>query len=91
MMKTRIAKRTALLFTAVLLLSFASTHKFYVSVTNVVYSEKEDALQITSRIFIDDLEKLLEERYGIKAVMSGTSPGALIAHGSWASMQMKQK
>ncbi len=70
MMKTRIAKRTALLFTAVLLLSFASAHKFYVSVTNVVYSEKEDALQITSRIFIDDLDKLLEERYGIKAKLA---------------------
>ena len=44
-----------------------TTHKFYVSVTNIKYVEKEDALQITTRIFIDDLEALLLERYGIEA------------------------
>lgn len=42
-------------------------HKFYLSVTNVVYSEKHDALQITSRVFIDDFETLLKERYGVDA------------------------
>ncbi len=49
----------------VVLSSFSQAHKFYVSVTNVNYSEKDDALQITSRIFIDDLERVLEERYEI--------------------------
>lgn len=47
------------------LLAFTTTHKFYVSVTNVGYSEKDDALQITTRIFIDDLEAILLERYDI--------------------------
>ena len=41
-----------------LLSSFTGAHKFYVSVTNVAYSEEEASLQIISRIFIDDLEKL---------------------------------
>jgi len=54
----------------VLFLSFTAAHKFYISVTNVVYSEKDDALQITSRIFIDDLDRLLNERYGIKAKLA---------------------
>ncbi len=46
---------------------FAFTvHKFYVSVTNVNYSEKEDALQITTRIFVDDFEEVIQERYGLK-------------------------
>jgi len=54
----------------VIFLSFSSAHKFYVSVTNMVYSEKEDAFQITSRIFIDDMDDLLEERYGIKAKLA---------------------
>ncbi len=54
----------------VLFLSFIAAHKFYISVTNVVYSEKDDALQITSRIFIDDLDRLLNERYGIKAKLA---------------------
>ncbi|GLU42476.1 hypothetical protein Musp01_01000 [Muricauda sp. NBRC 101325] len=31
------------------------------------YSESDEAFQITSRIFIDDLDDLLEERYGIKS------------------------
>ncbi len=49
------------------LLGFVAVHKFYVSVTNISYSEKDRALQITSRIFIDDLEDLLLERYEIHA------------------------
>lgn len=54
------------------LLSFSGIHKFYVSVTNVNYAVKEDALQITSRIFTDDLDFVMEERYGFKAQL-GTS------------------
>lgn len=52
------------------LFAFVSVHKFYVSVTNINYSEKDQALQITSRIFIDDFETLLEERYGLKAQLA---------------------
>lgn len=36
----------------------------------MVYSEKDSAFQITSRIFIDDLEQVLEERYGILAKLA---------------------
>ncbi|MFM1878766.1 MAG: hypothetical protein RLZZ241_1632 [Bacteroidota bacterium] len=42
-------------------------HKFYVSVTHVEYAEASSAIQIISRIFIDDMEEILQERYGIKA------------------------
>lgn len=49
------------------LFAFTAIHKYYVSVTNINYSEKEKAIQITSRIFIDDFEELLKERYDIKA------------------------
>ncbi|MDO6519235.1 hypothetical protein SAMN05421766_105141 [Zobellia uliginosa] len=52
------------------LMAFTAAHKFYVSVTNVNYSEKDKALQITSRIFIDDLDKLLLERYDLKAQLA---------------------
>ena len=48
------------------LLAFSVAHKFYVSVTHVNYAEKDDAIQITTRIFIDDLEAVLLERYGVK-------------------------
>ncbi|WP_339715665.1 DUF6702 family protein [uncultured Kriegella sp.] len=49
------------------LMAFTIAHKFYISVTNVGYSETDDALQITTRIFIDDFEDLLQKRYGFKA------------------------
>lgn len=52
------------------LLSFSVAHKFYVSVTNVKYSEKDTAFQITSRIFIDDMEELLSERFDITAKLA---------------------
>ncbi|MEN8797903.1 MAG: DUF6702 family protein [Flavobacteriaceae bacterium] len=43
----------------------SSLHKFYVSVTNMQYDEADQAFQITTRIFIDDLDELLKTRYEI--------------------------
>lgn len=39
-------------------------HKYYISLTQVNYSEKEGSLQITSEYFIDDIELALEQRHG---------------------------
>ena len=47
------------------LLAFTATHKFYISVTNVGYSEKDKAIQITTRIFLDDINEVLKTRYDI--------------------------
>ena len=69
-MKLKKAKMLILPFAMLLFLSFSSAHKFYVSVTNIVYSEEDSAFQITSRVFIDDLDKLLQERYGIEAKLA---------------------
>lgn len=41
----------------------SATHKFYVSITQINYIEKEQSVQITSRIFIDDLEQALRKYY----------------------------
>ena len=49
------------------LFAFVSIHKFYVSVTEIKYSEKDKSLQILIRVFIDDIENTLDERYAIKA------------------------
>ncbi|PKV49800.1 hypothetical protein ATE84_1838 [Aquimarina sp. MAR_2010_214] len=43
--------------------SFETVHKFYVSVTQVDYNAKQQSLQIISRIFVDDIEELLKQRY----------------------------
>ena len=50
-------------------------HKYYLSVSNVKYSAKAAALQMTSRFFIDDLEDVLNERLDKK--MSLGNPDGL--------------
>ncbi len=63
---------------ALSLSSFTVLHKFYVSVTNINYVEEDQALQITSRLFVDDLEELLKERYDIEGLL-GTDKETAIA------------
>jgi hypothetical protein len=58
--------KTRFLFLLLLFVGFSSfntNHKFYVSVTEIEYNEKAHSLQIISRVFIDDFEKLLQSRY----------------------------
>jgi hypothetical protein len=59
-------QKILVLFLTIPLLSFVTAHKFYVSVTNIEHSKTDKALQITTRIFIDDFQKVLEERYDLK-------------------------
>ncbi|WP_343487733.1 DUF6702 family protein [Allomuricauda sp. d1] len=66
MMKTNRKIVLFLMAVSVLMVSFATTHKFYVSVTNIKYSEEDTAFQVTTRIFIDDLENVLKERYEVE-------------------------
>ena len=42
-------------------------HKFYVAVYQVNFALEKKMLQITSRIFVDDLNKALEKKYSKKA------------------------
>ncbi|NNK87912.1 MAG: peptidase E [Flavobacteriaceae bacterium] len=44
-------------------------HKFYVSVTQIEYVAEQEAVQIISRIFIDDFERMLQERYDDSIVL----------------------
>ncbi|QHI38563.1 hypothetical protein IMCC3317_39570 [Kordia antarctica] len=59
-------QKLLVLFVAIPLLSFVTAHKFYVSVINIEHSKIDKALQITTRIFIDDFQKVLEMRYDLK-------------------------
>ncbi|ALJ06138.1 peptidase E [Pseudalgibacter alginicilyticus] len=45
------------------LLAFTTVHKYYISVTEINFIQERKSVQITSRIFIDDFESLLRERY----------------------------
>ncbi len=54
------------LFLAIIGLSSFVVHKFYVSIYQVNYNQKKQMLEITSRIFIDDLNDVLKTKYNQK-------------------------
>ena len=51
-------KKIILLIVAYCLLSF--THKFYVSINQISYNQPKKRLEITSRFFVDDINRALE-------------------------------
>lgn len=44
-------------------------HKFYMAIFQVNYAPEKKMLQVTSRIFIDDLNLALEKKYGKKTFL----------------------
>jgi len=56
----------------IVLLSSFALHKFYVSVTQIDYVPSKKRVEITSRIFIDDLEKALTKKYNKKVNLTST-------------------
>ncbi|MQP51835.1 MULTISPECIES: DUF6702 family protein [unclassified Flavobacterium] len=62
----------ALPFLLILLLSSFAVHKFYVSVTQIDYVANKKRIEITHRIFIDDLEKALESKYNKKVYLTSS-------------------
>ena len=64
MMKNKV--KFLFVFAVLMLLTSLTVHKFYVSVTEVTYAESKNRIEITTRIFIDDLEKGLEKKYNKK-------------------------
>lgn len=57
-----------LLFSAFLICSFA-VHKFYMGIYQIEYVSEKKMLQITTRIFVDDLNKALEKKYNKKTLL----------------------
>lgn len=43
-----------------------TAHKFYVSITKIEFVQEKQSLQIISKIFIDDIEDVLQKRYDPK-------------------------
>ena len=58
----------SVIFFFVLFSSFEA-HKFYVSIYQINYAEKSKMLQITSRIFLDDLNAILQKKYNVKTTI----------------------
>jgi hypothetical protein len=62
-LKCQLFRSLLLVLSIVPLLAFNYVHEYYVSVTEIEYVKEQRSLQLISRIFIDDIEKLLRERY----------------------------
>lgn len=62
-------KRLLLILSFVFLFSsFTSImHKYYLSVSEIEYKAESKSLQITTRVFIDDFQDVLNKRYGQSA------------------------
>jgi len=52
------------------LIAATSIHKFYVSTTKIEYVVEKQSVQIITRIFIDDFERVLQERYDETIILS---------------------
>ncbi|PQJ78560.1 DUF6702 family protein [Polaribacter porphyrae] len=57
-------KKTYLLLLLIPLFSF-STHKYYLSLTQIKYKEEAKAIQIIINVFMDDIELALNKDYNI--------------------------
>ncbi|CAM3451645.1 DUF6702 family protein [Aequorivita lipolytica] len=55
--------KTLLLVLVFPLVSATSAHKFYVSITKIEYVKEKKSLQIITKIFTDDIEDALQQRY----------------------------
>lgn len=61
-------KRIVSLFLLAFIFSMSSfgMHKFYMAIYQINYAPEKKMLQITTRVFADDLDKALEKKYGKK-------------------------
>lgn len=66
-MKKRIIKGLLLFF--VFSMSSFAVHKFYMAIYQINYAPEKKMLQITARIFVDDLNKAIEKKYNKKTFL----------------------
>ena len=63
---------SSLLFLIIVGFSSFSIHKFYVSIYQINYVSEKKMVQITSRIFADDLNAVLNKKYKVKTHLGET-------------------
>lgn len=64
------------IFTIVTTIFFSYLHPFHVSVCDVDFKEESKSIQVSQRIFLDDLEKALNEKYDINIAIDDMSTEA---------------
>ncbi|MCB4809518.1 peptidase E [Tamlana sp. 62-3] len=63
--------KVLILLSVLPLFAFTGLHKYYLSVTQVNYIESKEAIQITTRIFVDDLELALRKNFNDTITLTG--------------------
>lgn len=81
--------KSLLLLLVIPLFAFTSFHKYYISVTQVNYIKEKKSLQITSRIFIDDFENALKDKYDDNLVLAGDDEPKIVD--SFIEKYLKEK
>ena len=70
MNKSLLFKVFTLLFSITLLLGNTSNaHKFYMSITDMEYNSKSKSLQISMKLFVDDIEQVLEKEQDVRMLL----------------------
>lgn len=67
----KIFKHIGLVVLLFLLCSYKTIHKYYISNTQIEYAKEKQSVQIITRLFTDDFEDVLQERYDETLVIDG--------------------
>lgn len=59
------------------LFAFTVAHKYFVSITQIEFVEEQQSVQVITRVFTDDLEHLLQERYDQSITLNETEENAI--------------
>lgn len=78
MIKRNLASVVLLIGIALSNLSFELLHDYYVSVTRIEYVKEQKSLQIITQIFIDDFEKLIQERYDETIILAIENENSMV-------------
>ncbi|KJD35813.1 peptidase E [Tamlana sedimentorum] len=63
--------KVLILLCVIPLFAFTGLHKYYLSVTQIDYVKTQESLQITTRIFVDDLEQALRRNFNDTITLTG--------------------
>jgi len=67
----------------------SGAHEFYLSVTEIEYNNEKQSLQIITRVFVDDFQDVLNERYDANLQLSEEAEEGAVAEN--ISKYLKQK
>lgn len=81
--------KLVLLILVISFLSFNTLHKYYVSVTEIEYISEQKSLQIISRVFIDDFESTLRNRYDERLTLAVDNEDELVNY--YTERYLKEK